>query len=487
MEDQIEESEALGGDNWNTEYDIAEDEEERLLEEDEMLERKHLYQYESDQNYVTSEFETTEVEEDILDLGLNEDIVEFEETNADSQAASSENTVIPSKAPVINGTAETQKKFTKIQFDGANSARPEMKRIIDQKRTVQPVMPRKNFNRQPNFGAQMRNVPYRIENSNQHLRRHPFDMPHQRSLLGRVPSMIDHNAHPVYDRFCLPNGDNFPLPNQPFMHGGIPNEPHFGNQQYLIEQERINGGNRCFINPHYKGSVAAAGPVANRITPTSELRPCFGNPVKALPLRSVFQGVPPQRPLIHPTAVNQMNQRPRNMPPPPNMRFPPPSILPGLSGPPPRMNITHNSKPTPARLMDIILPTPFPETSARLPFLQEPPPRMPRFRFNSQEPPPSVAYDSPTGTPRFLGPPPIVKRLAPNDTIGIHYILSFLLLSNVLTHFLTHFFFHIFCTKLIIKLSGLFVDLHVSYLSDLSQRLHLCLVMSRCSLINYEY
>ena len=421
MDDQIEESEALGGDNWNADYDIAEDEEERLLEEDEILERKHLYQYESDQNYVTTEFETTEVEEDILDLGLNEDIVEFEETNADPQAASSENIVMANNVPVINGTEESQKKFTKIQFDVADSVKPEIRQNADQKRTVQPVMPRKNFNRQPNFGAQMRNVPYRIENSNQHLRRHPFDMPHQRSLLGRVPSLMDHNAHPVYDRVCLPNGDNFPVSNQPFMHGPMSNEQHFGSHQYLIEQERINGGNRCFINPHYKGSVATAGPAPNRMTPTTELGPCFVNPVKALPLRSVFQGVPSQRPLILPNAINQMNQRPRNMPPlpPPNMRFPPPTVLPGLSGPPPRLNIAHNSKPTPARLMDMILPTPFPETPARLPFLQEPPPRLPRFRFNSQEPPPSIAYDSSTSNPRFMGPPPIVKRLPPTEKMGI--------------------------------------------------------------------
>jgi len=246
----------------------------------------------------------------------------------------------------------------------------------------------------------------------------PHQLSHQRSLLGRVPLLMDHNAHPVYDRGCLPNGDNFPVSNQPFMHGPMSNEQHFNNKQFLMEQERMNGGNRCFINPHYKGSVNAAGPGPNRMTPTTELGPCFVNPVKALPLRSMFQGVPPQRPLIHPNAMNQMNPRPRNMPP-PNMHFPPPAVLQGLSGPPPRLNITQNSKPAPARLMDMILPTPFPETAARPPFLQEPPPRLPRFRFNSHEPPPSVAFDSPTSAPRYPhGPPPIMKRPPPPENMA---------------------------------------------------------------------
>lgn len=268
-----------------------------------------------------------------------------------------------------------------------------MKRNVD-KRTVQPVMPRKNFNRQPNFiGAQMRNVPYRLENSqHHHLRRQPFDMHHQRSLLGRIPSVMD-SVHPMYDRVCLSNGDNF----QPFMHGG--------NQQYLLEQER-NSGNRCFINPHYKGSVAVAGPGPNRMIPTTELGPCFVNPAKvAPPPRSMFhQGgpPPPQRLNLHPS---------RNMPPPPNMRFPPPvNVLPGPAGPsgpsgPSRVNMTHNKR-NPPQLMDMILRAPFP--------FQEPPPRLlhQRFRFNSQAPPPLPSVVAPP--PRFIAPPlPMVTTKRP--------------------------------------------------------------------------
>ena len=75
MEDQLEEKDVLGMGTWNSEYDIAEEEEERLLEEHEITESKDGFTYESEPNFSDTEFETAEVEEDILDLGLNEDII----------------------------------------------------------------------------------------------------------------------------------------------------------------------------------------------------------------------------------------------------------------------------------------------------------------------------------------------------------------------------------------------------------------------------
>ena len=63
MEEQIEEGDVLGTEAWNGEYDIAEEEEERLLEEQEDSADQG-----GEQAYFDGEYEASEVEEDVLDL-----------------------------------------------------------------------------------------------------------------------------------------------------------------------------------------------------------------------------------------------------------------------------------------------------------------------------------------------------------------------------------------------------------------------------------
>jgi hypothetical protein len=421
MEDQLEEKDVLEMGNWNSEYDIAEEEEERLLEEHEITtESKHGFPYESEQNFSDIEYEAPEVEEDILDLGLNEDIIEYEEVSTNRQEASMELKKNMSAQPNQGlETCSTSQKTGTV--DSAPTLSPHKNVSV---RSGQPASSFKNFNfkRQPNFPipVQMRNAPpSRMTSPGFHHQRPHFDGPN-RPLIGRAPSMMDyHGARSGFSRHPMQIGCE-PLFVQDFHHGfpaqrfqRFPiKDHHLVNHPQFMDYDRNNSINRLFINPHYQGSVTVQNGCATRVTPLTEPRLNFSHSDNAPPPRFAFQARH-QRPPPGPNLANA--PRPASFAP---MRFTLQSNLPPprLNGPidqisPPRFKNAH-----PQNLMDMILPAPFGDGPLRAPYHPEQQ-RTQRFRFNSFDPPPPHSYDPSSSQPvRFLTPLSTAsKRPAPTE------------------------------------------------------------------------
>ncbi len=411
MEDQLEEKDVLEMGAWNAEYDIAEEEEERLLEEHEMTEGKDAFPYESEANFSDTEFEPPDVEEDILDLGLNEDIIEYEEAPTNNQETSNE---IKKTSTQPNQGSETS-TTSQTNLTVGNSPSRDYKRSI---KCGQPGSSYKqgNFKRQPNFPipVQMRNPPPpRIGPPGFHSQRPIFDGPN-RPLIGRSPSIMGfHGPRSGFGRHphAMPME---PLFVQDFHHGlrlpaqRFPRHPfkdhHVVDHHQLMDFDRNSNANRLFINPHYQGSVTIQNGCTSRITPLTEPRLSFSSSDNAPP-RLAFQN----RHQLPPPGPNLVNgPRPASYP---SMRFAPPvqsSLPPPRSnGPTDQVSPTRFKPPPPQNLMDMILPTPFGEGPLRPQYHPEHP-RPQRFRFNSFDPPPH-SYDA-TLPVRFLTPPPVGSK-----------------------------------------------------------------------------
>ena len=414
MEDQLEEKDVLEMGTWNAEYDIAEEEEERLLEEHEITEGKDGVLYESEPNFSDTEFDAPEAEEDILDLGLNEDIIEYEEVATNYQESSSEtkrNSACPNQGSETSTTSQTSPAF-------GNSPNQDYRRGGIKSGQPGSSFKHANFKRQPNFPIplQMRNPPPpRMGPPGFHNQRPLFDGP--RPLIGRSPSLMGyHGVRSSFPRHPMAMGceplfvqdfhHNLRLPGQRFQRPPF-KEHHAMDHHQLLDYDRNNGVNRLFINPHYQGSVTVQNGCTSRITPLSEPRLNFSSSDNAPP-RIAFQNRH-QRPPPGPNLANV--PRPTSFP---SMRFAPP-IQPSL--PPPRVNgltdqvsPTRFKPPTPQNLMDMILPAPFGDVQMRPQYHPEHP-RPQRFRFNSFDPP-AHSFDS-TQSVRFLAPPPSVGTKRP--------------------------------------------------------------------------
>ena len=428
MEEQIEESDVLGSEAWNDDYDIADEEEERLLEEHELV-----IGTEDDHGNEHS-VSLVDGEEDVLDLGLNEDIIEYEDSNNEVTDSES-NGETPGKAE------EVSKNTSSVQ---QNAVPKDEVKQTQQRNSVPQFTPRKPFVNHQQQQIRPGNVrPMNFMSNRPMMRRPPFPERHlhPRSLMGAKPGMMDFGPGP--GMYMRPPG---PMQREPFyMSAGQPliQNRHPQYQQFPVngnqfDQDRGNGGgsNRCFINPHYKGSVNIQGQ-----KPPADLGPCFAQPNKGPPPVGPQGGLPfrgrPQRPGMPPPGsggVGPLRPPPRNMPGMPNVNFPPP-----LNVPPPRLNVASagagappsvparpplDQKPrfpgNPQPLMDVIVPPPFRETPApRGAYFTD----QRRFRPNFQEPPPSQP------PPPFMGPPPPshhfasapVKRLSGEMNSGVPF------------------------------------------------------------------
>lgn len=414
MEDQLEEKDVLGMGTWNSEYDIAEEEEERLLEEHEITESKDGFTYESEPNFSDTEFETAEVEEDILDLGLNEDIIEFEEIPTNCQESSKELKKNTSTQP--NQGLETCSTSKKVGIVDSASTQNLQKNFSNKSGPPAGSFKNFNFKRQANFPipVQMHNAPpSRMGSPGFHNQRPHFEGPH-RPLIGRAPSIMDyHGARSGFPRHPMSIGCE-PLFVQDFHHG-FPaqrfqryaiKDHHLVNHHQFMEYDRNNSINRLFINPHYQGSVTVQNGCASRITPLTEPRLNFSHSDNAPP-RLAFQARH-QRPPPGPNLANA--PRPASFAP---MRFVQPlqSNLPPprLNGPVDQISPTRFKIAHPQNLMDMILPAPFGDGSLRTPYHPEQQ-RTQRFRFNSFDPPPH-SYDPSQSQPiRFLTPLPTASK-----------------------------------------------------------------------------
>lgn len=418
MEDQFEEKEVLEMDAWNTEYDIAEEEEERLLEDHEIAVVKHGFSYENEPNFSDTEFETHETEEDILDLGLNEDIIEYEEGNASCQ----EPTIEAKQGSAQTSQGSEPYMGTSINRVVNNSLNQDNSQKYFAVRSGQSNFNHsKNhrFKHQANFPipVQMRNIPPpRTGPPGFHNHRPHFDGP-SRSLLGRTPILNYHGSRGGFLRQSAPMGceplfvqDFHGLPSQRFQRHPF-KDNHLGNHHpALMEYERNNSMNRFFINPHYRGSVTVQNGCTSRISPLTETRLTFSTPDDSLP-RTAFQNRH-QRPPPGPSLANISRSVPIRYAPPPQSNMPPPR----LNGPineisPPRFKLA-----APQNLMDMVLPAPFGDGHMPISYQSEQP-RPQRFRFNPFEPP-THSYD-PTHPVRFIAPPPSGSKRQASSEVPI--------------------------------------------------------------------
>lgn len=444
MEDpnQLEEKEVLGVGTWNTEYDIAEEEEERLLEDHELTVGKHGFPFESEPNFSDTEFETGETEEDILDLGLNEDIIEYDEANSICQETSNETN------KNIVQTTQGMEAYVKNQTNQAvsNPSNQDNHKSFSSK-SVQHMNAARSFRfqRQPNFPipVQLRNVALPRTGPPSFYSQRPHFEGSSRPLLGRNPTVMDYRgSRGGFLRPSIPIGCE-PLFVQDFHQPGIstqrfqrqPFKDHHlvNHHQSFMEYDRNNSANRFFINPHYRGSVTVQNGCTSRIPPLNETRLSFPTSDNAFPPRIAFQNRH-QRPPPGPNIANF--SRPTSMN---SMRF----VQPLQSNmPPPRLNGPANEvspprfKPPPQSLMDMVLPVPFGDAHLSTSYHSEHL-RPQRFRFNSFEPP-SHTYD-PTQPVRFSTPPPTgskrpatseipttpLKQLRLGPTGNIHVLRSF--------------------------------------------------------------
>ena len=407
MEEQIEEGDVLGTEAWNGEYDIAEEEEERLLEEQEDSADQG-----GEQAYFDGEYEASEVEEDVLDIGLNDDIIEFEEQEVSriSPVVSKANT--PQQHISIGSNQQPAGKQSSANNTAQSSGIAKGK---EEPRYVQQVLPRKHFSprhpgftprngipnsqfqHRPNFGNR---PPHRPSFNNQHL---PF--------VGWKPSHMDMRGVPNAFMGRSPfEEDHHPFPRSFNMQNNPP--VNMLNQQHFLDPPD-RGNNRCFINPHYKGSVMnPQGPPpqqSQRIPPGPDFGH-FSQTMNKGPLQpppSLFRPGPPNPPL------NPPNQPRARLP---NVRFPPPINVPppqstGPRGPTNSMTSrAPSTSSAPPQLMDVVLVPPGFRNETGPPFFGERPPRTARFRFDSfpQQVLHQPDHHEPLGPPprSFLAPPP---------------------------------------------------------------------------------
>jgi len=434
MEDQFEESDALGMGMENCyEYDIAEDEEERLLEEDEITDRQLPFPYES--NGQDADFETPDTEEDILEIGLNEDISEYEEQNTDTHE-----TLLSSQSSskIQVNESSSSGPSAAIQNSSNSSTKLDIKRI-NVIRGTQQGGPRRHFvnQRQSNFPipVQIRGPSYRMAYPGvHHNQRLPFEGS-VRHFMGRNPSILDYQAAPGFSRCSIPSGNeqhffahdyNHALSMQRIQRHQFKDHHLAPPPNPFMDSDR-NGANRFFINPHYKGSV-----VVNQNTcsnPFSDRGAGFSSSVKPPPVRMTFQGRPPHSSLAGPSLMIAP-RGPASAP----MRFPSPNPT---NYPPPRLIGPSDSTLSPQRfkssapqnLMDMILPIPFEDGLLRAPQFSEPP--RARFRFvgmpsgsndfssNFRGLPPTMPTKRPAP---FDGPTPLKQlRLGPTGIIQVHH------------------------------------------------------------------
>ena len=419
MDDQFEESDALGMGTDNCyEYDIAEEEEERLLEEHEITDRQLPFPYESNEpNFSDADFETPDTEEDILEIGLNED-TEYEEVNINDH-----DTQESVKKPNIVSSLQIQENESSIKSSASvQSSTHSANKLLDIKRIdinrVQHAAPRKNFfnHRQPNFSipVQIRNgPPYRMAHPGVHFNQRPtFEGSNPRPFMGRNSSILDYHAATGFARGSFP-----PVNDQPFFAHDYNHslsmqriqrhqfkDQHLAPPHPFMDNDR-NGASRFFINPHYKGSVVV-NQNSNQINPFPDRGAGYSPSVKPPSVRMPFQGRPSHSPLAGPSLM--IAPRGPSLAP---MRFPSPSPS---NFPPPRLNGPSESTLSPQRfkssapqnLMDMILPIPYDDNLLRAAHYSEP---RARFRFAG---PPSGSHDF-SSNMRFTGPPPTVPNKRP--------------------------------------------------------------------------
>lgn len=399
MEDQLEEKDVLEMGAWSTEYDIAEEEEERLLEENDTVEGKHQLTYENEALFSDTEFETTEAEEDILDLGLSEDMSEYEETNSTSQE-SSRDIKKNSTTAHLNQNSETS-PISQTQSSNTNLSRTSSIKVGQS----QQFLKNTKFRRHPNFNlpVQMQTIPPpRMGTPRFYHPRPLFDGP-SRPLIGRPPIVLDYQgARGGFMRHSMPLQceplfvqDFHSLPAQRFQRPAF-RDHHLVKPNHFVEHERNSNINHLPISSHYQGLLTAQSGCKTRIPHLTEPRISFPVPDN-VPSRSAFPGRH-QRP---PPGLH-LNHRPTSYSP---MRFTLP-MQPNL--PPPRLNGSADQTsprfkpPPPQNLMDMILTPPFVDGLPRPSYnLEQSQPQ--RYRIKSFDPP-SHTYDS--ANVRFLTPPP---------------------------------------------------------------------------------
>lgn len=392
MDEQVEEREVLEMENWNAEYDIGEDEEERLLEEDEVMEQKHSFPCESETSYPDADFENQVLEEeDVLDLGLNEDIVEYEEPPSSDCQESPEKQASTSS---VQQEESAEKKVNISVVQSITSVKPQPKRFENR---VGP-RPGGGFRKTFPFNGQVRTPTSVQMHSGPPLRmgfpgfpsqQHQFNGPPPRPLMRRIspglgfppPEGFIRNTMPLNKPFLSQDYNHGP-PGQRLQRNGF--EEHPQGMEHFVDMDRNNPGSRYFINPHYRGSamIRHDGSSFNSQTISDQGRnfPPLGKP----PFRMDVHCRPP------PPILGQLSpSRARAIVPP--MRFPPPP--PSQRGAPPLPfsalttdhSVSHRFKmSSPQSLMDVVLPAPFP--GGRPPY--HPEPLVPqRFRPPSYETP----------------------------------------------------------------------------------------------------
>lgn len=425
MSDPLEEAEALELGNWNSsEYDMAigEEEEERLLEEDDITERTQAFPYEgeaeAEPTFSDTEFDTEEAEEDVLDLGLNEEIPEYDETVADSQDTDKKPTADQSQN---KGLVTAEKSGSLFSPKAESSTRQDAIRKTETNRSFSRGGYQRNFNnnnRPPHMqnSFQMRGGPGpRLRHPGFVNQRPQFDGP--RPQMGRPPSILDYRPpHGSFVRNPLPLGK--PFLSQDYNHG----PPVQRMQRYGFEEQqqqhqfpsaadvdRNNPGSRYFINPHYRGSVTVRGDGSCHVRfPNGDHGGSnFPPPGKLISPELLSRPPPP--------ILNPLRERPVGLP----LRFPPPVNQPAI--PPPQQVVRFsglngqlvNKPPAPKNLMDVVLTSPSSFHGRSHPFSLEQLQQPPRFHH------PQHLIN--TGDPRFLGPPPMtsgIKRHAASELVS---------------------------------------------------------------------
>lgn len=401
MDDQIDEKEVLECGGWGQEYDIADDEEERLLiEEDEIIEPSNQQDREFEDHIYEGD-ESVDPEEDILVLDATEAFVEFddplgngsedvpkESTSASTGESPSTSTESPAKVPQQSNAAQERKVAAQ-------------KRAIPYSRN--PHMRRNNMhNRQSNHA-----IPVQMAYSSGRPRPGGF-INQMRPLDSLMPSPIGRRPLMGDPRFPPPP---IAAPRHPMLNRMEPHMPNFHPRMlhntlrlpfkdqnpfsfnHVMQNEVNHGANRFFVNHPYpprnsrdiRNLSAGSGP------PFTEIRPPFSSSDM---LPKLFHGPPPPRPheIVGANSLLTHQRFSTNLPPPPL-----PAHAAALAqGPHLRMKFQ-----SPQSLMDIVLAPPFGDAPLQQPMF---PDRQPRFRFNSPEHRnhrPDFAQPPPTS-----GPPP---------------------------------------------------------------------------------
>lgn len=414
----MEEAEALELESWTEDYDIAEEDEERLLEEDEISEHKHQAPFESEPNFSDTDFETQETEEDVLELGINEDMVECEDPIIEGQEVPDKKSGPSAQLQDLDSVKQTSASPAQVHI----SPKPEAKKNVN-KTGFGPQGASRNYsyNHHPRFsipvqmrtGSSLRMGQPRFQIPRQHFDHRP------RAFAGRpildygppggllrppAPYHLQHPGPHLGEHFSIHDHMQGPMMQRNLRYGC---DFHNGEDQ-LLEADRNNPGNRFFINPHYRGSVTVHGSGPRQASPSSEMGqgfPPLGKPPG-------YHNRPPP-PVLNPSPPRVRGIVPMRLPPPNPPNMPPPrfnglhtnSLRPSPRLPPP------TATGAPQSLMDVVLRPPF--HGGRVPFHCEPAAQQHMPRFNPVEPPPAI-FNS-TQPPRFALPPGGCKRPAGSE------------------------------------------------------------------------